>query len=294
MENLDLREILKDVPRGTILYSTTHGNVRFDGIDESSKLYPVNCHDIHGTGLGFTKDGRWHCSCDGECIIFPSKDQRDWSKFCQLKIGDIIYDKSNNIISIYNCDDLRFDVAYYVQEKLFYISDNLKKSLVRINISNCRIATSTEKELFYNKLQESGYFWNDEINFLEKYKFKVGDRICKKSDKHSWVKIARITDTCYIDEHRTFSIPIEKQDEWELYTIKFDITTLKPYDKVLVRYFNDNAWKSSLFSHLDVGLKNGTHKFAIIGTSAPYCIPYKGNEHLVGTTNDCDEYYKTW
>ena len=84
---LDLREILKNVPKGTILYSTTHGNIRFDGIDESSELYPVNCHDIHGTGLGFTEDGRWHCSCDGECIIFPSKDQRDWSKFDLTKTG---------------------------------------------------------------------------------------------------------------------------------------------------------------------------------------------------------------
>lgn len=87
MENLDLREILKNVPKGTILYSTTHGNIRFDGIDESSELYPVNCHDIHGTELGFTEDGRWNCNCDGECIIFPAKDQRDWNKFDLTKTG---------------------------------------------------------------------------------------------------------------------------------------------------------------------------------------------------------------
>ena len=32
----------------------------------------------------------------------------------------------------------------------------------------------------------------------------------------------------------------------------------------------------------------------IRGAKWKQCIPYKGNEHLSGTTNDCDDFYKTW
>lgn len=76
---------------------------------------------------------------------------------------------------------------------------------------------------------------------------------------------------------------------------KFDITTLKYYDKVLVRQNNDSVWEPQVFSYLDINLKNHVHKFVVIGLcSVKQCIPYEGNEHLAETTNDCDEYYKTW
>jgi hypothetical protein len=60
MENLDLREILKDVPRGTKLYSTIHGNIHFDGVSCNNEPYPINCHGVHDFGLAFTKEGKWH------------------------------------------------------------------------------------------------------------------------------------------------------------------------------------------------------------------------------------------
>ena len=39
---------------------------------------------------------------------------------------------------------------------------------------------------------------------------------------------------------------------------------------------------------------NYNTKFHCIGTYYNQCIPYEGNEHLLGTTNDCDDFYKTW
>lgn len=76
---------------------------------------------------------------------------------------------------------------------------------------------------------------------------------------------------------------------------KFDITTLKYYDKVLVRQNNDSVWEPQVFSYLDINLKNHIHKFVVIGLcSVKQCILYEGNEHLAETTNNCDEYYKTW
>ena len=34
--------------------------------------------------------------------------------------------------------------------------------------------------------------------------------------------------------------------------------------------------------------------YVVGGGKWEHCIPYEGNEHLLGTTNDCDEFYKTW
>ena len=78
-EKLNLVEILKDCPQGTKLYSTNFGVVKFDEIGNNPN-YPIVVSHIGGFEK-FTKDGRLYCICDGECVLFPSKDQRDWSKF---------------------------------------------------------------------------------------------------------------------------------------------------------------------------------------------------------------------
>lgn len=72
---------------------------------------------------------------------------------------------------------------------------------------------------------------------------------------------------------------------------KFDITTLKPFDEVLVRDNNEQKWTVDMFSFYD---KTLIYPFNCIGHYVNQCIPYESNEHLLGTTNDCDEYYKTW
>lgn len=84
-ENLNLVEILKDCPKGTKLYTSILGEVYLNRVYCYNDDYPigVSC-DISGNGieLSFTKDGRYYTECeDGECILFPSRDQRDWSKF---------------------------------------------------------------------------------------------------------------------------------------------------------------------------------------------------------------------
>lgn len=58
---------------------------------------------------------------------------------------------------------------------------------------------------------------------------------------------------------------------------------LKPFDKVLVRDTKSDYWRASLFSHID---KNGNHY--CIWANWHYCIPYEGNEHLLGTTKDVE------
>lgn len=73
-ENLNLCEILKDYPKGTKLYCPFLGNVTFLAI--KGRIIHVK----HGVvTYTFFSDGTY--SVCGECMLYPSKEQRDWSKF---------------------------------------------------------------------------------------------------------------------------------------------------------------------------------------------------------------------
>ena len=81
-ENLNLVEILKDCPKGTKLYSTIFGDVNFQLIDEFSTSHPISVETDENYIEHFSADGRYYFRYNGgECTLFPSKDQRDWSKF---------------------------------------------------------------------------------------------------------------------------------------------------------------------------------------------------------------------
>ena len=84
-ENLDLTKILEGCPKGTEFYSSTYGKVIFIGV-RNTKHYPIELRyysDEYESPLitYVTKDGKEWFDCNGECILFPSKDQRDWAKF---------------------------------------------------------------------------------------------------------------------------------------------------------------------------------------------------------------------
>ena len=73
---------------------------------------------------------------------------------------------------------------------------------------------------------------------------------------------------------------------------KFDPKTLHPFDKILARDSDKQSWTCEFFSHI-----NNICKYSIIGLGLSYkwCIPYnEETKHLLGTTNDCPDYYKWW
>lgn len=87
-DNLDLTKILKGCPEGTEFYSSVYGRVTFVKVI-SNKYYPIlmkyyrEGNNSNNIAL-FTKDGKADYQYNGECILFPSKDQRDWSKFVRF------------------------------------------------------------------------------------------------------------------------------------------------------------------------------------------------------------------
>ena len=83
-ENLNLVEILKNCPKGTKLYSPLFGEVEFQGVTGGATFpvtFPITVSMKDGNTYNFTLEGRVYTIYEGECLLFPSKDQRDWSKF---------------------------------------------------------------------------------------------------------------------------------------------------------------------------------------------------------------------
>ena len=168
-ENLDLTKILDGCPKGTKFYSSDFGEVTLFEISPYDwEHYPIKLHypsEVSSRPLitTLTKNGQNYYGYDGECTLFPSKTQRDWSKFVR--------------------------------------------------------------------------FWD---------KSKVE---------------------------------------------KFNVNTLQPFDKVLVRGQNGQNWRAELFSHVD-------NVFRMVAVGSYYwtqCIPYnEDTKHLIGTNEDCPEYYKWW
>lgn len=80
-ENIDLTKILENCPKGTKLYTSVWGEVTFIGVNKNCAfpicIYPNICRKVN-----LTKDGCYAISnINSKCILFPSKYQRDWSKF---------------------------------------------------------------------------------------------------------------------------------------------------------------------------------------------------------------------
>ena len=79
-ENIDLTKILKDCPKEFKLYSLVHGEVKFQKI-ELGITHPIVIKLKNNIIERYDSYGKLLYNYDGECILFPSKDQRDWSKF---------------------------------------------------------------------------------------------------------------------------------------------------------------------------------------------------------------------
>ena len=84
-ENLDLTKILEGCPKRTEFYHARYGKVWFVGID-LYRDHPIRLSTVSEciADVSVTKKGTFTIYHDGECLLFPSKDQRDWSKFVRF------------------------------------------------------------------------------------------------------------------------------------------------------------------------------------------------------------------
>ena len=284
MEKINIAELLKDCPKGMELDCTMYDNCTYAGIEDVGYI-DILINTPSGR-IRLTKEGCYIRHNDNaKCVIFP-KGKTTWEGFappCQFKDGDIVVTTLGNIAII----------RKPIGEELFYIYGLMvgngfyKDETVKVVVE--RPATEEEKQKLFDAIKANGYKWNPETKTLEKLinknKFVVGTTI---TNGKIISKIVSRDIESYQLENGNYVFYNEVHN-WELVPDKFDISTLKPFDKVLYRMRNNDTWCAGFFNFY----KNN-NCFVIGIAIAHQCIPYEENKHLLGTTNDCDDFYKTW
>ena len=293
-EKINIAELLKDCPKGMELYSPIFGKVYLDkvrphlGIVVTTDKYKEE----------FLYDGRY--GMNGECMLFPSKEKTTWEGFQRpFMDGDVVASTNGLWIGITTGGEKgKFIPTYCVIRS----GDEFKaypdrKGEWAFN----RLATEEEKTKLFDAIKANGYKWNSETKTLEelpKPKFKVGDEIVKRNSiSNSWIVSSVSSEYYGLKSSNGIEgigvLSVSEQDNYKILpkTDKFDVTNFEPFMKVLVRSDNSDVWECDFFSLYNPKCSN---RFHCIGAWYNICIPYIGNEHLRGTTNDCDEFYKTW
>lgn len=300
MEKINIAELLKDCPSDMELDCTMFDNVTFVRVDSSREQFPI---EIAISGLRskyLTKEGCFHDNTllpEAKCVIFP-KGKTTWEGFQRpFKDGDILATDLGSVFFLntrLNTDERYGCYVGIGGDGSFHICAPFAYK------ECCGLATEEEKQKLFDAIKANGYKWNAKTKTLEKLiepKFKVGDRIKKKGiDKIYAIEIASVEQTIYMLKSGGFQ-DIESTDkDYELVLDKFDIASLKAFEsRVLVRDKSTDEWRGQFFSHYYNCSDRPYICIGIEGLSEhKQCIPFKGNEYLLGTTDDCDEYYKTW
>ena len=227
---INLVNILKYCPEGLKLYSPLFGEVTFKEISNSNNiLCKVTKCGGNITTTSFTRLGRYYCEFpSAECVLFPSKDQRDWSKFrIPVKKGDIMMriDGTAPFIATGELD-----------------SDNSPKYVCGINSAG------------KFQLSNSGNGWT--MKFYIPASEDVKEKLFKAIDDAGYT--------------------------WDGKTLKKK-TQFKPFEKVLTRDDKEDKWRCTFYSHFE---PNSIYHHTTVSGIYAMCIPFEGNEHLVGTTNN--------
>ena len=310
---INIVEILKDKPQGTKLYSSACGKCKLEKVDDKSfkiSFYNSKFGFMNGGEGYLDKNGKLYD--DGECIIFPSKEMRNWEKFSWKK-GDVLTNSSGFKVFFdkwVNEDYTKFlgkikvlgDSHYYYYDTAYYILASKKEALEFIK---------SVEEINNGKL-------NLETIEVEKVQseFKDGDivvygksvAICRKFYKHTLYFYVSIDETfgLLFNDNRVsaegyrFATDSEKQllfealakegKDWDaekkqIVDLKPKVE-LKPFDNVLVRHQKTEEWRANIFSHTD---KTDEYlDYVCVNGRLEFCIPYEGNESLLGTTKDVE------
>jgi hypothetical protein len=307
---MNIEEILKYCPKYTKLYSPTWGNVKLIEVT-STKVIKIK---VYNYTEELTSEGCY--SVKGECILFPSKNQRDWNKFrLPVKRGDIMMNKDGKCPFIANGDVIN-TLPKFICGITFSGSLKFDNNCYWIDTFYIPASEEAKKELF-DKMAEAGYKWNANTLKLEKIesKFKEGDVIidnqgslclASKIRDDSSVIIAAtlyankalnvfisnnvnrciqlVTIASTTDRNKLYSALTRKGYKYDKDQHKLVKQEFKPFEKVLVRDDTNKEWSIDLFSYYDEENKN--FPYVCMHIHYRYCIPYEGNEYLLGTTND--------
>jgi hypothetical protein len=295
-DKINIVKLLKDCPEGMELDCTLFSRpLKYSGLECPYDTFPIRTVAENGEVFWFTKEGYKHDNMYSKCVIFP-KGKTTWEGFvppCKFTDGDIvaapIFTEGTWMGIFKQCEETTFEV-YCSLTCTGRFNDTSSKGHI---LEGTHLATEEEKQKLLQAIKKNGYKWNAETKVLEKLvnpKFKVGDKIqYNGSSTYRPVYIIKsIEADRYIFTNGTY---IKFDDEDKYILLKFDINTLKPFDQVLVRDSIKEKWRIQLFEKY-----NKTHQYPFKCMHSAYrqCIPYKGNELLLDTKDDCRYCYNTW
>lgn len=224
--------MLKNMPAGTHLWSPAFGNVLLDKIDEDDKdpigikFYNRALYEWERDGL--SREGRFEDFDGAECILFPSKNMRDWSKFAWKK-GDVLHAGGEKFIVFDHWD--KSDYSRIFGKYRYDKSDDEVIRDVQIHTSKCEKVDAITAALAVASIQT----------------------------------------------HLGGNLNLQTLETERPQKCQF-----KPFDKVLARDVDGDKWQIDLFEQYD---RLMLRPYCCMTGSYRQCIPYEGNEHLLGTTD---------
>lgn len=314
---INIVEILKDKPQGTKLYSSACGKCNLEEVDDKSfkiSFYNSKFGFMNGGEGYLDKNGKLYD--DGECVVFPSKEMRDWEKFSWKK-GDILVSKDNVHIIFEKFEDdtyTRFKGKHYLWKE-FNVEDYNKEE-TKMLTSVFEKAADDVAQTYIKTIEErlGGKLNLETLEIKKQLEFKDGDivvygksvAICRRIYKHTlsfYVSLNEMVGLLFADEvgsseEYRFATDEDKQqlfdalakegkawdaEKKQIVDIKKE-HQFKPFEKVLVRDSYNDMWRASFFSHI----KEDDGRYVTTCLTWKFCIPYIGNESLVGTTKDVE------
>lgn len=314
-EKINIAKILKYKPEGTKFWTDMFGSVTLYVVTDSCEAFQVKHHNKE---QWFDKEGKLYK--EGVLCIYPSKLMRDWSKFAWEKGDVLIRTNSEYCIGIFDewtSDDYSTFSAKFINLGL---SDNFSCSYT------CKTEEWEKTENSKNYISEIERVMNGKLNLqtLEiqtQPEFKDGDIVALVVRKCTHIAIFQSRQEAYIGFHAVLcqndELLLEEPFREDVGDIELRLATdsekqqlfaalekegkrwdaekkqivdlkpkieLKPFDKVLVRNDKEDQWSANIFSY------QVRDMYHCLGECYwRYCIPYEGNEHLLGTTNNVED-----
>jgi hypothetical protein len=315
-EKVNVAEILKDKPEGTKLWTDMFGEVTLYVVTNTCDAFQVKHHNKEPW---FDKDGKL-CK-EGVLCIYPSKSMRDWEKFAWKK-GDVLagaFGASCIFDKWANDDYTRFDAKFVTPKSrgtTFEVEDWCKitnEACIRQYIRDIEEdnggklnLTTLEIENNQPEFKDGDIVCISGMGYLAYGIVKSIDNSSKKLEYYAlndmstlktddWLsfedkQIQPITETQQII---LFDALAKEGKAWDsehkmIVNLKPKVE-FKPFDKVLVRNTDTEEWFPGFFEKFDSTWNYPYHimnRRSMTDFAFKQCIPYEGNEHLLGTTDE--------
>lgn len=318
-EKINILEILRDKPKGTKLYSSACGKCKLEEVDDKSfkiSFYNSKFGFMNGGEGYLDKNGKLYD--DGECVVFPSKEMRDWEKLSWKK-GDVLISDCGFmcIFKEWASDDYtKFNGCYFdgmpntetakyskLDDKIAYgyIRDIENKCGGKLNLETLKIEKKTKFEDGDIAFADYGnrqyvFIVSGETGLSEGYNSSIYLDLSSPTSSVAFGTSFFKKDLCELrlateeEKKQLFSALEKKGDAWDSeHKMIVDLPKnceFKPFDKVICRDSDADIWKASFFSHYD---ERAYYPFFCNNCGYKYCLPYNDETaKLIGTTKDVE------